>query len=292
MKILIIINPNSCGGKHRKDTFFSDALSFLNTVGIEYEALFKENVEEIREMAAKAAGVDAVVACGGDGTISVVADGLTRNPDPELKLGVLYAGTSPDFCRFHHIPIDTREAVALLAAGKSKKIDVMEIRHNGKEEHFCCSCNLGMGADVATLANRLRPRLGDGFGTFCALLWNLLKSTPHDYTVNGKIMRNCNHLLITKTRLIASGLRLDLPLSDNDGKFAVWSVSGLSFFGWLRLLPKLYKGEKAGEYTLREYPIYICSDDVVHVEFDGDSHGTLPVEISLLKQKLNLICGE
>ena len=40
-----------------------------------------------------------------------------RNPNPQLKLGVIYAGTSPDLCQFENTPTALTPAVDLLANG-------------------------------------------------------------------------------------------------------------------------------------------------------------------------------
>ena len=98
MKYLVLVNPSSHGGRAR-ETWHSYAAMLHD-----YQVYLLENIRQAQTLAAEASGYEAVVACGGDGTVNAVADGVLRNPDPNLKFGVLYAGTSPDFCRFHGIP--------------------------------------------------------------------------------------------------------------------------------------------------------------------------------------------
>lgn len=250
----------------------------------ECKSVILQNIEEARELARHAEGFDAVVAVGGDGTINAVADGVMKNPDKNLKFGVLYAGTSPDFCTFHKIPIN-HNAVDVLKYGKFKSVPVLTANGN----HFFCSCNLGMGADVAALANRLRPVLGDKFGTFCALLLNILKSKKQDYTVNGEVIPNCNHLLITRMPYIAGGLKLRLPEIKED-EYILWYVENLSFAGWLNLIFRLYRGLPCGKVMIFSGITHIAGNG--NVEYDGDPHGTLPLEISVSERKLKLITGD
>lgn len=285
MKLLVLVNPSSGGGKAlKKWKEYSRLLP-----GADFVIL--KNIAEAAERAAAADGCDAVAACGGDGTVNAVVNGLMRNPDPRIKFGVLYAGTSPDFCRFHRIPPEPRSAAALLESGRSKEMEVFEIRHDGRTAYFCCSCNLGMGADVAVLANRIRPWLGDGFGTFCSLLRNLARSKKYTYRINGETVENCNHLLITKMPYIAGGLKLELP-ELAAGEYALWSVCGLSFAGWLKLLPDFYRGGRTGTVRICSGVMRISSPETVKIEYDGDPRGFLPVEISVSARKLHLICGD
>ncbi|MBQ6473127.1 MAG: hypothetical protein IJJ33_14170 [Victivallales bacterium] len=124
------------------------------------------------------------------------------NPNPNLRFGVIHMGTSPDFCQFHNIPIETDKAISLLREGYSREIPVLQA--NGR--CFFCSCNLGMGADIATLANRIRPYLGDRLGTFLAVLRNLFRNRKWNLDVNGESLRDCNHFLITRIPHNASTL--------------------------------------------------------------------------------------
>ncbi len=284
MKLLVLINPSSHGGRAlKKWEAFRRHLP-------ECESVVLKNIGEATGRAAAASGFDVVAACGGDGTVNAVAEGILRNPDRSLKMGVLYAGTSPDFCRYHHIPTDPSGAAELLMSGRCKPVRLFEIRHDGKTSHFACSCNLGMGADVAELANRLRPRLGDRLGTFCALVRNLWKSKRYCYSVNGEKLNACNHLLITRMPYIAGGLKLALPEFGGD-EYAVWHLQNMTFSGWPGLLTALYRGTPAGTLRIVSGTTRITSPETVKVEYDGDFHGHLPVEIRVAEHTLQLIAG-
>lgn len=278
MKYLILVNPSSNGGRALKKWREYAALV------PECKAVILENIEQARELAENASGFDAIVACGGDGTVNAVANGVMTNPDTDLKFGVLYAGTSPDFCLFHHIPVETTAAAACLERGNVREIEVLQANGN----YFFCSCNTGMGANVAAIANRMRPMLGNRPGTFFALLWNILKAKKYNYTVNGELIANCNHLLITRMPYIAGGLKLNLP-EMQAGQYAVWYLQDISLCGWLKLLPSLYQGKAAGKVKICSEHIMVSASEPVRVEYDGDPHGTLPLKINLAERKLKLI---
>lgn len=280
MKYCVIVNPQSHGGRAGKNWHAIEPLL--------PEAVFHVTADmpEARRLAAET-DCDAVVACGGDGTINAIADGVLASANPDLKFGVLYMGTSPDFCAFHHMPLDLGKAVGVLKAGVTKRVPVLQA--NGQS--FFCSCNLGMGAEVASAANRLRPWLGDKPGTLLALLKSLLRSRKYDFALNDECLPQCNHLLITRMPYIASGLKIALPRLAED-EYAVWYVQKLSLGKWLALLPKFYRGIPCGTVRVCRGELQIQAEAHVPYEFDGDPHGALPLQIRFSERQLNLIVPE
>ena len=76
---------------------------------------------------AASAGIDALVAAGGDGTIATAAAAVAGTG---MKLGVLPLGTFNHFARDVGIPFDLESAVAAIAGGCVRKVDVAEV--NGR----------------------------------------------------------------------------------------------------------------------------------------------------------------
>lgn len=278
-RFLVLVNPSSHGGRSgRRWRSLADRFP-------EGEFVILASIEDARERARTAHGYEAVVACGGDGTIRAVAEGVLENEDATLKFGVLYTGTSPDFCRTYAIPTDPEGAIRLLRTGTIREIPVLTA--NGRA--FFCSLNLGIGAEVAAGANRLRPKLGDGLGTLVALLCALARSNAYTVRVGDDHLCDRLHVLVTRIPFIAGGLKLALPKLRDD-EYAVWSVRRPTFFGWPPLLWRLYRGKSCGEFVICRESRTITSSADLPVEFDGDPQGGLPVEISLAPRRLKLIC--
>jgi diacylglycerol kinase family enzyme len=77
--------------------------------------------------AAAAAGVDALVAAGGDGTIGTAAAAVAGT---DMPLGILPLGTLNHFAKDAGIPLDLEEAVTAVAGGKTRQVDIAEV--NGR----------------------------------------------------------------------------------------------------------------------------------------------------------------
>ena len=277
-RFLVLSNPSSHGGRSGR------ILPYLQSILPEGEFVILKDIEEAARLARESSGYDAVVACGGDGTINAVAQGVLENREPSLKFGVLYTGTSPDFCFEHGIPIDAEGAIAVLREGSVREIPVLAANN----VPFFCSLNLGMGAAVASSANTLRPLIGDVLGTFWAVLREAMRGKRYDINVNGAEFRGVAHALVTRISRIAGGLKIALPQLADD-EYALWLVRDVSRVGCLRLLFNMYRGKPCGEFHILRGRTELSSPTPVALEYDGDPHGSLPVSIALTERRLRLI---
>src|ERR1700716_3328766 len=110
---LIIINPESAGGDTRGawPKIASDLRTHFGSFTIAFTARAGEGIELAAAAARK--GVTLIVACGGDGTISEVANGILQAGE-DVELGILPSGTGGDFRRTLAIPARTRGAGDIL----------------------------------------------------------------------------------------------------------------------------------------------------------------------------------
>jgi len=114
-----------------------------------------EDIAEAFRAAAEAPGLDAVVAGGGDGTLSCAAGQLARTG---RAFGVLPLGTLNHLARDAGIPAALEEAVAVIAAGHSRAIDVAEV--NGRV--FVNNSSVGLYPDMVRLREAQQERIGRG----------------------------------------------------------------------------------------------------------------------------------
>ncbi len=107
-------------------------------------------------------GVAIVVAAGGDGTINAVASVVA---DTGIGFGVLPLGTLNHFAKDVGVPIDLDQAIATIAGGVRKRVDVGEV--NG--QIFLNNSSLGLYPDIVRDREKQQSRLGRG--KWLAALW-------------------------------------------------------------------------------------------------------------------------
>jgi diacylglycerol kinase family enzyme len=123
--------------------------------------------------------VDAVVAGGGDGTISCAAGQLVDSGKP---LGVLPLGTLNHLARDAGIPADLEGAIAAIAAGNVRPIDVGEV--NGRI--FVNNSAIGLYPHMVRHREELQERLGRSkrLAMLTASLRTLQRFSQHRLTID------------------------------------------------------------------------------------------------------------
>lgn len=123
---------------------------------------------EIVEFANRAADSDAeiIVAGGGDGTISTVAEAAYRSGK---TLGVLPLGTLNNFSKDLGIPQELRKATTVIAEGNTVEVDLAEV--NGRI--FLNNSSIGLYPRMVIRRSQQQQRLG--YGKWRAAFWASLR---------------------------------------------------------------------------------------------------------------------
>ncbi|MCP3926453.1 MAG: diacylglycerol kinase [Desulfobacterales bacterium] len=308
----LIMNPGSKSG--RSKTLFSTIHNFFNENKLEYDYEVTTTLEDAENISKKASrkGYRKIVAVGGDGTINRVLNGLYDNGkrNSSARFGVIYTGTSPDFCKSFNIPVNVEQSLLTLKRGYETEITPGFIRfaknhttnsseRNSHDSVFACCANIGIGADLAEAANSgIRGVIGDFAGTFISLLKTLItfksKSVTTKINNSEQKIRNLYNLSVGKTHHVASGIKIKNDLSFTDRRFYMLTVKDLTLFQIPNCLKSLYGGKQITdssifEYTYLENIEITGSNKPCRVEFDGDPAGYLPCKISTANDSLKLI---
>lgn len=306
--LFLILNPSSRSftGQRKWPRIFE----LLDQSGVHYEHALTEAAGDGRKLAEAAAkrGFDAVIAVGGDGTINEVISGivpvLEQNPASACRFGVIYTGTSPDFCAFHGLSLNPDVIVSRILAGHTRHVDLCRIAHRSENSeqmvsrYFSCSANFGLGAAIARGSNTgLRKRFGDFVGTLLSMLDAIRNYSPPRFRMkidgNERDFDQVHNIFVGKNPYIASGIKLKLDIAFDDGRMYVVALHGISKFRLLSVLPRVYTGSFCREFKpvfCRE--VEICEGNGAdEVEYDGDPQGRLPARISIIPRILPVLGG-
>jgi diacylglycerol kinase family enzyme len=164
-EIPVILNGSAGGGRSAGAEALAAA---FRDAGLETRINTFARGEEIRKLARRALRErpPVLVAAGGDGTVSAVAD-VVRGSG--TALGVLPMGTLNHFAKDLGIPLDPAEAVRVIAAGRRIDVDVGEV--NGRA--FINNASLGLYADLVRKRKRQQRHLRRS--KRMAMLWAALE---------------------------------------------------------------------------------------------------------------------
>jgi diacylglycerol kinase family enzyme len=94
---------------------------------------------------------DAVVAAGGDGTVSGVAGGLAGG---DIPLGILPLGTLNHFARDLGLPLDSEKAIEVIRSGHVRRVDVGQVN----DHVFINNSSIGIYPYMVTDRERRRAQ--------------------------------------------------------------------------------------------------------------------------------------
>src|SRR2546421_11063867 len=164
---LLIHNPNAGGGGKRRPRTLTPARHIFAARGIESELAETTGPGHATEIALRAAveGRGLVIACGGDGTLNEVINGLAANQNGHrVPLALLPGGTANILAKELDLPWDIPSAAEKLVRGTVKEIALglaTPLEQPEKKKYFLSAGGAGPdGMIVYSLDLDLKARIG------------------------------------------------------------------------------------------------------------------------------------
>lgn len=183
---------------------------------------------------------DAIVAAGGDGTVSAVAGILAGTG---ATLGVLPLGTLNHFARDIGIPARLEEAIRVIAAGRLAPIDAAEV--NGR--CFVNNSSIGLYPHLVSKRDVRRQRLGYGrWPAMLAALLAVFRRYPAVSvvleTAQQRVPRTTPFVFVGNNRYAVHGLTLGTRRRLDRGQLSVYFANRTGRFGLLRMAVRALLG--------------------------------------------------
>ncbi|HEX8458830.1 MAG TPA: diacylglycerol kinase family protein [Pyrinomonadaceae bacterium] len=308
---LVIVNPASAGGATGRA--WPGLASDLSTHFGAFACAFTERAGDAALIARReaAAGRSLIVACGGDGTISEVANGVLES-SADAELGILPSGTGGDFRRTLDIPTRARDAAAALRTGRSRRVDVGRVEFQTRggaraARYFLNVASCGMGGEVIRrveensggwLASASRRVAGGGGAYALASLQAAVSFARPTLRLQlderPEFRLAVANLCIANGRYFGGGMKIAPEAKLDDALFDVVAVGDLDTLKMLTNVYRLYLGthlgmrEVAHTHARRLRVSADGEDEQVLLEIDGELAGTLPATFELLPRRLRL----
>jgi lipid kinase YegS len=144
----LILNGKSTGNEDVRE-----AVRVLRERGIDLQVRVTWEGGDAERYVAEAIehGVDTIIAAGGDGTLSEVAETLAHRDEPAdvlPSLGLLPLGTANDFATAAGIPAEPLDALTLIETQPAQPIDLLRIDAEGKTWWCGNVASGGFGTEV------------------------------------------------------------------------------------------------------------------------------------------------
>jgi len=287
---LLLVNPSAGGG--RVQELLPVARAALDRSGVQHRVVETTGLEHgcVEARMAAAAG-EVVVVMSGDGLVGQVGGTLANTG---ASLGVIPGGRGNDFARVLAIPSEIDEAVAVLAAGHVREIDVGEV--NGKR--FLCIASCGFDSDANRIANEAKRIRGQAVYLYAALraLWEW---RPARFTLtfdDGDTDAFTGYsVAAANSRAYGGGMFIAPDAILDDGLLDVVWTGDIGRLRFLSNLPKVFKGthvSKPEVGTRRTASVRIEADRPFAVYADGDHLADLPATVRLLRKALRVVAPE
>ena len=299
LKLVVAINPSASFGNRK--SVGPALVSTLRGLGHEVTSLTEPSFAELIEAARKeiAKKPDAFIVVGGDGMVSLGVNLLAKTKVP---LGIVPSGTGNDMARSLGIPFDNTEAavetlVAALAAG-ARTIDAGLIHHlsesgEKKETWFACALSAGFDAVVNERANTMtRPKGPSRY--IIALVLELITLKPIEYTLtlDGVVTKTKAALIsIGNAVSLGGGMKITPDAKLDDGLFDVLVVQPLGRVAFMRIFPRVFKGEHVTDPRVSIYRAKRVAIESAGIAAfaDGERLGLLPIDVEVVPNALRVL---
>ncbi|GAC1448489.1 MAG: diacylglycerol kinase family lipid kinase [Isosphaeraceae bacterium] len=236
-------------------------------------------------------GCDLVIAAGGDGTVSAVADALAG---AEVPLGIVPLGTANVLAGELGVPLGLDDACALLAGDHTlTRIDAMEVA--GK--HYVTQVGVGLDAMmIRDTSHQEKRRFGRG-----AYIWTALtqfvgfRARRFTLTVDGATTRpRALQILVANSGTLgARPFRWGPDIRLDDGRLDVCVIRARTVFDVLALGWHFVRGQHQRDPNVRylsaSREVAIDSSRPFPVQADGEIIGETPVTVRVIPSALRVI---
>ncbi len=286
----IIYNPTS--GRELFKKHLPEVLTRLEIAGYETSCHATTGAGDATAAAIEAVkrNFDIIIAVGGDGTLNEVVSGMSQCEN-RPKLGLIPMGTTNDFARAVHIPRKIDESLDIILKGDTIPVDVGQV--NG-ERYFI---NIAGGGRVTELTYEVPSKLKTAIGQLAYYLKAIemipsIKATHmriemDDEVFEGKAMM----FLCALTNSVGGFEKIAPDASINDGLFTVMVLKECSLAEFAKVLSLVVRGEHFNDPHViyrKARRVKVTSEDVVHLNLDGEYGGDAPTEFINLKRHIEI----
>jgi diacylglycerol kinase (ATP) len=298
---LLIHNPNAGGGGRGRQRGLAEARHIFAGGGIQTELAETTGPGHATEIALRAAdeGRQLVIACGGDGTLNEIVNGLAAQQNGHrVPLALLPGGTANILAKELDLPWDIPSAAEKLVHGTVKEIALglaTPLEQPEQKKYFLSVAGAGPdGMIVYSIDLDLKARVG-----ILAYWWQGAREIfrykfPHFRIVTGDQKLDASLVIVGRTQNYGGPFKITTGADLFQDQFELMALTTQSGFRYLSYLPSLLLGdlrETEGVHFWKAETI-VCEPldtNPLYAQVDGEPLARLPVEFKIIPRALKLL---
>lgn len=311
VKVGVILNPVAGGGRLKRDWPRVAAALKRHFGTFDLRETQAEGDAERLALDLAAGGCDLVIAAGGDGTASEVADGLLQAADEQgrtAELALLPCGTGIDFARGLGLPRDLDALIERIAAAKGRAVDAGRISYVDDHgalasRHFIniASAGLSGATDRAVNADKRKGRVSAKalfywrtVAEFVRYSFQSVRITVDDAP---PIEARVALVAVANGKFFGGGMMVAPDADLHDGRFDIVILRAASKARLIWDLRLVYGGRHRNHPAItilrgRKVVVEPVGDgadgNAALVDIDGESPGRIPATFEMLPGALTL----
>lgn len=312
---ILIANPIS--GKGHAKSIAEQAYTALTESGCQGQLVFTSASGDAMRFAREAVsdGIRSVIACGGDGTLHEVVNGIAMVPD--VTLGVLPCGRGNDFAAAIGVPLKPDAAIATLLSGTPIRVDLGRCYQNSfqltvnsrqlkggvvepepsltdnrqltTDNYFITIATCGYDTEVSRRASKGTPLFAGTASYAYAAVETLFYYEPPFVRLEGDFGTHEGPLLLAATGITnryGGGFQIVPNAQIDDGLFDVCIIRPVSSLTVLRLMVTLFWGGHVSHPAVSMHQtrtLTIETDTPMLLYADGEPMCETPATIEIIK---------
>ncbi|HBH13770.1 MAG: Diacylglycerol kinase catalytic region [Clostridiales bacterium 38_11] len=292
-RFLVIYNP-SAGKETVQQKIFQIAREILTDVDVSITFISTKKKGDAEEAAKVACveGYDLIIACGGDGTINEVVNGIMHSPC-KTKLSILPSGTVNDFGTYMGIPTTINEFTKMLKAKKTKLVDVGK----ANDRYFI---NVISGGAFTNIAHEIPSETKSIFGKYAYYFQAAIEIPTQIYQSHHLYVKTETEsfdlealvFMVSNTPSIGGIKKLSPGAKYDDGLFDVVIIEKAPPFALLEIFSGFASGDHVNHPSVHYFKtsqISIDADKEIIMDIDGEYGFKTPVDINITRKAIELL---
>jgi diacylglycerol kinase (ATP) len=298
---LLIHNPNAGNGGNARRRLVDQARKILASNGIEVDLAETTGPGHATDLAQQAVREkrQLVIACGGDGTLNEVVNGLVQSSNGDrVPLALLPGGTANILAKELDLPWDIPRAARRLVDAEIRDIALglaTPLEQPERKRFFLSVAGAGPdGMIVYSVDLSLKARVG-----ILAYWWQgareVLRYTFPRFRVRaGDRQLEATLVVVGRTKNYGGPFKITDQADLFEDQFEVMALTTQSGFRYLSYLPTLWMGNLRKEENVHFWKAesLVCEPldaNPVYAQVDGEPLTRLPIEFSIAPRALKLL---